>query len=145
MAACIKAACETIGILQMAASFGRTVEGEIMVDSSAALAVVNRKGNGKLRHIRVGQQWVQQTAEDETLSFKKVHGKHNPADICTKHVSQTIVDAALEKIDLVMETGRAQESLGIDCLADSEDWLRCRYGNRKVHWADAVEEEQLGR
>ena len=142
LAACIKAACETIGILQMVASFGRTVEGEIMVDSSAALAVVNRKGNGKLRHIRVGQLWIQQTAEDETLSFKKVHGKQNPADICTKHVNQMIIDNALEKIGLGMEAGRAQESLGIDSVTNPEDWLRCNYGDRKVHWADAVEEEQ---
>ena len=41
------------------------VEGEVYVDSSAALAVVGRKGNGKLRHIRVGHLWVQQVAEDE--------------------------------------------------------------------------------
>ena len=55
LAACIKTSSEVIGILQMAAGLGRTVAGEVYVDSSAALAVVGRKGNGKLRHIRVGQ------------------------------------------------------------------------------------------
>ena len=77
LAACIKASSETIGILQMIAGLGTVTEGEIYVDSSAALGVVNRKGNGKLRHIRVGQLWIQQVAEDEVVAYKKVNGKEN--------------------------------------------------------------------
>ena len=84
LAACIKASCETIGAIQLAASLDRDVGGEVFVDSSAALAVVHRKGTGKLRHVRVGQLWVQQTAEEETVGCKKIHGKKSPADICTK-------------------------------------------------------------
>ena len=130
----------------MVESFGRKIEGEVMVDSSAALAVVSRKGNGKLWHIRVGELWVQQTVEDETLNFRKVHGEANPADICTKNVNQMVADAAMEKMDLCLRAGRAQESLEIDNLGEAEDWMRCSYGN-KVKWADAVEEEpgQVGR
>ena len=52
--------------------------GEVFVDSSAALAVVNRKGCGKLRHVRVGQVWVQQLAEEEDIKFKKILGEENP-------------------------------------------------------------------
>ena len=100
LAACTKASAETIGILQMAEGFGRQVEGEIFVDSSAALAVVGRKGNGKLRHIRVGQLWVQQAAEDEVLAYRKIHGKCNPADTCTTNVCQALLDSSLEKIEL---------------------------------------------
>merc|ERR1712051_1119155 len=53
LAACIKASSETIGILQLVESLGRRIEGEVFVGSAAALGVVDRKGNGKLRHIRV--------------------------------------------------------------------------------------------
>ena len=45
----------------------------IVVDSSAALAVVARKGNGKLRHVRVGHLWVQQVAADGGLKYHKVN------------------------------------------------------------------------
>ena len=54
LAACIKASVETIGMLQLVQSYGVKVQGEIFVDSSASLAVVGRKGNGRLRHIRAG-------------------------------------------------------------------------------------------
>ena len=141
LAACIKAACETIGIAQMAAGLGRDVDCEVMVDSSAALAVVNRKGNGKLRHIRVGQLWIQQTAEDEVLSFRKVCGKKNPADICTKNVNQGVVDAAAEKINLQMRDGRAQEGLEIGSLGKGSDWIRYGESSKCVRWADQEEEE----
>ena len=141
LAACIKAACETIGVTQMAAGLGRDVDGEVMVDSSAALAVVNRKGNGKLRHIRVGQLWIQQTAEDEVLNFRKVCGKQNPADICTKNVTQSVVDTAAEKVGIQMRDGRAQEGLEIGSISISSDWLRYSDVPKRVRWADQEEEE----
>ena len=75
LAACVKTSAEAIGMTQLTAGLGRELEAEIYVDSSAALSVVSRKGNGKLRHIRVGQLWVQQMAEDEVLTYKKVCGK----------------------------------------------------------------------
>ena len=98
----------------MVQGLGREVGGEIFVDSSAALSVVGRKGNGKLRHVSVGQLWVQQMSEDEVLAYRKVHGKENPADICTKYVSQQVIDAALEKVEMSIRLGRAQEGLEIN-------------------------------
>ena len=37
LAACIKTSCEVIGMMQMTEGMGRKVEGEVYVDSSAAL------------------------------------------------------------------------------------------------------------
>ena len=75
LGALVKGTIETIGILQMAESLGRKIEGDIFVDSSAALAVVARKGTGKLRHVRVGQLWVQELAENDEVKFKKIKGE----------------------------------------------------------------------
>ena len=111
LAACIKASAETIGILQMAEGLGRNVGGEVYVDSSAVLAVVGRKGNGEVRHIRIGQLWAQQVAEDEVLAYRRIQGKTNPADCCTKNVNQAILDGAVEKLDMQIREGRAQEGL----------------------------------
>ena len=62
--AAVKASGEALGMLQLMSSVGVPMTASIMVDSSAALAVVARKGNGKLRHVRVGHLWVQQVAAD---------------------------------------------------------------------------------
>ena len=121
LSACIKASSETIGILQMAAGLGRMVTGEVYVDSSAALAVVGRKGNGKLRHIRVGHLWVQQVAEDEVLAYKKVRGKANPADVCTKNVTQALLDAAVARAGMEFRAGRAEEGLEISRISKEEE------------------------
>ena len=65
----------------MARDWNLSFEGDIMVDSSAALGVVGRKGAGKLRHVRVGQFWVQEASESGDLRYRKVKGTDNPADI----------------------------------------------------------------
>ena len=113
LAACVKTSCECIGILQMAADWGRTVEGKVMVDSSAALGVVSRKGNGRLRHVRVGQLWIQQMAEDEEVIYRKILGDDNPADLFTKHLTRIRLDHLLDLISIRDEIGRAKESLEV--------------------------------
>ena len=37
----------------------------IKLDSNAALGKVGRKGNGKLRHIKVGNLWLQELADEQ--------------------------------------------------------------------------------
>ena len=107
LAAVVKASTEAIGLTQMAEGFGHEVAARVFVDSSAALSVTQRKGNGKLRPVRIGQLWVQQTAEDGDLAYHKVDGKQNPADVCTKHVNRAIMDSMMDRIGLQEEEGRA--------------------------------------
>ena len=58
--ALVRASAEAIGICQLAATWGLQLVGEVHVDSSAALAVTQRRGCGKLRHVRIGHLWVQE-------------------------------------------------------------------------------------
>ena len=51
---------ELIGITQLAADWGVSLRGRVHVDSSAAIGVAQRRGNGKLRHVRVGTLWIQE-------------------------------------------------------------------------------------
>ena len=114
LGACVKAAAEAKGMLEMVQSWGRVAKAEVMVDSSAALGVVGRRGSGKLRHIRVGQLWVQEAAEEEELSFKKIDGALNPADACTKHLTQNKIDQMMANINLQVRDGRAEEGLDVN-------------------------------
>ena len=113
LGAAVKTTVESIGIAQMAAGLGKTLEIEVFVDSSAALGVVARKGCGKLRHVRVGQLWIQQLAEDEEVAYRKINGESNPADLFTKHLTRIRLDLLLDLISIKDEMGRAKESLEV--------------------------------
>ena len=52
-------------------------------------------------------------AEDEVLAYRKVHGKSNPADVCTKNVTQALLDAAAARAGLEFRPGRAEEGIEI--------------------------------
>ena len=113
LTALVKASCETIGVTQLAADWGLKWEGAIWVDSSAALGVVNSRGNGKLRHVRVGQLWVQEKRESKELEYKKVKGRENPADLMTKGVSAVHLNKHMARMGLAVFWGRAESSLVI--------------------------------
>ena len=102
---------EGIGIAQLLEGLGREVKVEVFVDSSAALAVVGRKGNGKLRHVRVSEMWIQEVSRDGIISYRKVPGSQNMADLMTKHVPATLAGQHLEGMNLKVTAGRAKLSL----------------------------------
>ena len=111
LVAAVKASCETIGFVQMGSEWGLEMAAEIMVDSSAALGAVKRKGNGRLRHVRVGLLWIQQSQENGELAYKKVLGTSNPADLLTKHLSRPVSEKLLEHLQVGHASGRASTSL----------------------------------
>ena len=111
LAAATKASIEGIGMAQLFGGFGHTVEVEILVDSSAALAIVGRRGNGKLRHVRVSELWIQEVAADGDLKYKKVPGSDNTGDLMTKHVPNHRSAKLLEIMNMKVETGRARIGL----------------------------------
>ena len=61
--AVVNCSCEATGMFQLAEDWWMKLEGEVLVDSSAALGVVARKGACKLRHVRVVQLCVHHNAE----------------------------------------------------------------------------------
>jgi len=107
LVAAVKMSAELIGIEQLMSDWGTTIRSEVLIDSSAALGIVSRKGNGKLRHIKVGMLWIQEKQENEELTYKKVHGVQNPADLMTKNLTQGTIDSHLGRINASITEGRA--------------------------------------
>ena len=118
LVAAVKASTELIGVLQMSADWDMTSEGEVMVDSSAALGVVKRQGNGRLRHIRVGMLWIQEKQSTGELVYSKVGGKRNPADLMTKSLTEEIIHQHMQRLDQQWCDGRAAVSLEIAGTVD---------------------------
>ena len=88
LVAAVKAGCELIRMMQMPSEWGIESEGKVMVDSSAALGTVKRRGNGKIRHVKIGMLWIQEKNENGDLTYDKVLGLNNPADLMTKYLGE---------------------------------------------------------
>jgi hypothetical protein len=113
LVACVKLSAELLGMLQLLRDWGLDMEGRVMVDSAAAIGVVSRRGNGKLRHVKVGMLWIQERVEDGDLKIDKVKGEENPADLMTKHVPVKKITQFMQDISQDFEGGRAEWSLKI--------------------------------
>ena len=111
LVAAVKTCTELIGVTQIMSDWGREVEGEVYVDSSAAIGVAHRKGNGKLRHVKVGLLWIQDKVEEGEVEVKKVAGEQNPADLLTKNVNIGKVEKYMEMISEEFKGGRAEVSV----------------------------------
>ena len=57
-------------------------------DASAAIAIANRRGLGKIRHIEVCQQSLQYKVRRGDIKVVKVGTHDNVAEALTKYVSQ---------------------------------------------------------
>ena len=113
LVAAVKMSSELIGLMQLMKDWGMEAEGIVLVDSSAALGVVKRKGNGKLRHIKVGMLWVQEKEESGELSYGKVKGEENPADLMTKGVPPKLLQRHAEYLGQQPRSGRADLGLKV--------------------------------
>ena len=87
--------------------------GVVYADSSAALAIANRKGAGKLRHINISSLWIQEKQDLHQLEMRKVLGTENPADLMTKYLTRAVMDTHLEYLSQRRESGRARSGLNI--------------------------------
>ena len=127
LVATVKTSTETIGLAQLARDWGVELEGKILTDSSAALGVVRRKGNGKLRHINVGMMWIQQKEEDGELEFEKVRGDLNPSDLMTKGLQMKTMKAHMARLGQEWREGRASAGLQLSKLVIAKPKVvRCK-------------------
>ena len=61
--ALVKGAAQTLGIMAMPRDLGLDLCGRIFSDASAALAIIQRQGLGKLKHIATQFLWIQENVK----------------------------------------------------------------------------------
>ena len=83
-----KGAAQTLGIVSMARDMGEELKAVVHSVSSAALAMSQGVGLGKVRHIDVQYLWRQERHSAKELDLINVTGELNPADLLTKGVPQ---------------------------------------------------------
>ena len=111
------ASAEILGTMSMFQDFGQEVPGRVWGDASAALAIVNRQGVGKLRHLDTQFLWVQEKATQARLHYSKVHGKENAADLMTKVLTWEEVRRHSEKLGVTFAGEEVQETMRKEVFA----------------------------
>ena len=111
LVALVRASTEALGLAQLCAEFRIQIKCQVFADASAALAVVARKGCGRMRHLRLGELWVQEKAHSGELVYHKVGGDHNPADLMTKHLKGDRIRYLLGESGFKYRVGSARARL----------------------------------
>ena len=106
----VKGAAEGLGVQSLALDMGLQVKLAVHADSSAAIGICRRSGIGSVRHLAVGQLWVQERIRQAAFTLHKVRGDCNPADLCTKHLGRATADHLLRIAGLHFEAGRASSA-----------------------------------
>ena len=98
LTAFVKAATEGIGVQSLARDLGLHVSLLVVVDSSAAVGMVERSGVGRVRHLDVKDLWVQERLKRGAFCISRVPGEANPADVGTKPLTAKELQGKLEAV-----------------------------------------------
>ena len=111
--ALVKCSAELLGMRSAMKDWGVESSGVVYADSSAALAIANRRGAGKLRHVNISALWIQEKQDLHQLEMRKILGTENPADLMTKYLTRSVMDTHFGFLSQRRESGRAKSGLNI--------------------------------
>ena len=106
----VKATTEALGIHAWGRDLGLEMAVRMHADSAAAIGICRRSGIGRVRHLAVGQLWVQEGLRRGDFTLFKVRGDQNPADLLTKSVPREVLDRHLRALGLARTAGRAESA-----------------------------------
>jgi hypothetical protein len=142
----VKAASEALGLQSVAEDLGIRLRIALCTDSSAAVGICRRAGIGRVRHLAVGQLWIQELVRDEVVDLFKVKGELNPADMLTKPLGRVMLDGHMERLLLHRMEGRAASApaasaeVNTSLAAGAPSCLRESLGEDRPRWADVCDE-----
>ena len=84
-------------------------------DASAAIAISNRRGLGKVRHIEVCQLWLHYKVRGGDIEVVHVGTHDNVADGLTKYVSQGSMAMHMRSTNQYLTEGRHELAPATEC------------------------------
>ena len=134
----VKAAIEGMGIITLAMSFGDACKVRMHVDASAALGVIQRKGMGKLRHLRIGASWIKEKQIRNVIPFQEIPGTLNPAELLTRYLSREAIDKYSEMLRAINTEGRSDKAAPLHQLQRKVRQLRSQVKARALKSLDTI-------
>ena len=120
----VKGAGEGLGLQSLGQDLRIHCALEVHADSAAAIGICRRSGVGRVRHLAVGQLWVQERLRDGNFTLHKVSGPDNPADLLTKHLEAATLQKHLRALAVVPESSSAARKM-CDCCVSQAPTLDC--------------------
>ncbi len=87
-------------VANLLGEMGISVRLKLYSDSSAARAVVARRGVGRLKHLEVRQLWLQDAMRNDELTVSSIPSAENTADLFTKAFPRVRHEALAQAIGL---------------------------------------------
>ena len=86
LAAVVRAATEGLGLQSILSDFVLCGHVAIKSDATAAIGMVHRLGLGTVRHLAVGDLWVQRHVRSGKIRVSRMSGLEDPSDAQTKYL-----------------------------------------------------------
>ena len=87
-----------LGLQQMIRDWDWTLDLVLGSDSTTAITMASRHGHGRAKHMSVQYLWVQEILAREQAKIVKVGTDQNRADLLTKHLPRTRMEALLRAL-----------------------------------------------
>ena len=113
---------EGLGLLSFGLGLLCNYQLEEHADSAAAIGICRRSGIGRVRHLVVGQLWVQERLREGRFSHFKFLGEDHPADLLTKHLPGPAVQKHFASLRVTKITGRAESAPKVSAAVKA--WLK---------------------
>ncbi|CAJ1391015.1 unnamed protein product [Effrenium voratum] len=84
---------------------------KMLVDSSAAKAMTERRGVGKTRHVQARYLWLQDRVAEKALRVEKTPGAVNDADVVTKVLSGGVMRGHLTRMGFEASDNKGHKAL----------------------------------
>ena len=85
-------------------------------DSNAAIGTAHRAGNGRLRHVRISDLWIQERVKEGNVSISNILGTDNIADMLTKDITAKVRDHLMKLSPQSLEIRPSEKQLHIGML-----------------------------
>ena len=86
---------------------------KLKTDASATVGVLNRQGQGKLRHVAVNELWLQDNVKSGEVQVIKIPGKDNLADMFTKAVHAERIHQLMNRMGMnIKAESRTEQTQG---------------------------------
>ena len=106
LVAIVRSTSEGLGMQAIMEEFGIFVTLTLKSVAVAAIGIVKRQGLGRVRHLAVGDLWVQQRSKNGEVRYEKLDGKSNTSDMLTKAVDRDTIDKHMCSLGLEFRAGR---------------------------------------
>ena len=101
-------------VVNLVFDLGLNLQAMAHTDASAVLAIIQRRGVGKFRHIEVQWLWVREKVTNCFIKITKIVGKTNVVDLFAKHLPTADVTQHLAIMNFNVHLDRADKSLTIN-------------------------------